>query len=108
MFSKVAICKVCIRRVLDEQLYTHIPQSCIYCLKEHLEKEVDLLTKKRQDYLFALQIMDHNHLELNAAYEAAIADIDIKAAEINQLRNEVDAYKAHVSFKLSLDELMND
>jgi transcription initiation factor IIF auxiliary subunit len=69
-------------------------------LKEHLEKEVELMHRKREDYFFALQILDHNHVELSSAYEAAIFEID-------KLKNELEALKSCSNFKRGLDELVD-
>ena len=96
MYSKVAICKTCQTRVLDEQMdmtaYGH-PNKCIYCLITNLSKDILTITRKRDDLFFSFQILEHSYSEVHAAYEAAIQDNKDKQEEIANLQVELLNYE---------------
>lgn len=92
MYSRVAICKTCQTRVLDEQLnmtaFGH-PDKCIYCLLTYLQEEIVKVTRKRDDYFFSFQMLEFSYSEVHAAYEAAVKDNFEKYKELSSLRLEL-------------------
>lgn len=106
MLSRVVICKKCMRRVLDEQLQTELPDSCIYCLVAHL-KQTELRYERRiQDFGFALEILDLSYQQVVEAYDAAIAELDNNSKEIHRLRDEIQTLQNGQSYNMSVRDLL--
>ena len=96
MYSKVAICKICQRRVLDEQLSMETcghPDKCIYCLLTHLEAEILDLTRKRDDLFFSFQILEFSYSQVHSAYESAVIDNKDKGKELDLLKADLANYE---------------
>ena len=106
MYSKVSICKTCTRRVLDEQMTYKGHQSCIYCLVDYITEELEKQGKKKDDLMFALELLDHNYKEIVAIYEAAIHDNDRKSKEIHELRDEITTLKNNKNFMIDINKLI--
>ncbi len=96
MYSRVAICKICQRRVLDEQLsmstYGH-EDKCLYCLITYLEAEILDMTRKRDDLFFSFQILEFSYSEVHSAYESAVADNNAKCKELDILKTDLLNYE---------------
>lgn len=99
MFSKVSICKACFRRVLDEQLQTERPGSCVYCLIVHLKAELLSTERRAADLGFALEIQTRAYSELLEVHDA-------NSEEIHRLRDELDASKGASRFKVDVNNLL--
>ena len=109
MYSKASICKVCSKRVLDEQLdmsFGGLPDQCIYCLLELLLEELKQNKGKEKDLLAALEFSNHFHKELEILYEAAIRDNEAKSHEIHALREELSVLRSRLKFKTDLNDLL--
>lgn len=99
MYSKVSVCKTCFQRVLDEQLLTERPGSCIYCLVTHLKAELLKESRRAQDLGFALEIQARTVNELVEAHDA-------NSVEIHRLRDELDATQRASRFKVDVNSLL--
>lgn len=92
MYNNISKCRVCVRRVLKEQLDISvggISHSCIYCLMQFCAKELTARRDKNVELLFAIQLLEQNYTDLLKAYEGALIDNDDKTFEISTLRIEL-------------------
>lgn len=106
MYSKVSICKTCVKRVLDEQLEAGGLGRCIYCLVAALESRLVELSHKRQDLTFAMELLEHSRTEVLHLYETAIAENERLSQEIHKLREELEAAKGVAQYKVDINRLI--
>jgi hypothetical protein len=100
------------RRVLDDQLHMNLTEPagqddpCIYCLLSHLTQELEHASRKKQDNMFALELLDFSYTEIVAAYEAAIYEVEKNAKEIHQLRDELESLRGGQNFQSGRKDLL--
>lgn len=108
MYSRISVCKTCYKRVLDEQLVIsskHVEfDSCIYCLIKFLDETIDVLYLKRQDQLFAFDLLERNRKELLHLYESAIFDNGLKEKELAELNKLLHSYTN--GYKVDVNKLI--
>lgn len=73
---------------------------------DHCKLELDLLTKNRDDLLFAIQLAEHDRTGLVEVYNAAVLDNEIKTLEIQKLRNELQFVLEQTKYKIDPDLLL--
>jgi hypothetical protein len=94
MYSLVSVCKVCTRRVLDEQLKLGPDlDKCIYCLVGQLTEELTKLQQHRDDLMFSFELLEHSYNQVHEVYEAAILDNQQKYSELEILKASLLKYK---------------
>ncbi len=109
MYSKVLVCKVCFRRVLNEQLcmsFGDLTDQCIYCILDHYDKKTHRDEDQQEEFKTALDLSKHFYAELGTLYEAALRDNEAKAKEIHALRGELAVLSAGAKFKHDLRNLI--
>lgn len=89
MYSLVQVCKTCARRVLEEQVYPNENPPCIYCKVKALQDNVAELTRKRDDLMFAMELMDASYTEVIVVYNAAITELQSAQKELERLNARI-------------------